>query len=530
MKEKTNIQDLFSNKFKTPINSNIAISYTRVSTKEQAETNASLDTQRKTCVDYCQKKGYNLIQEFGGTYESAKSDNERKEFQHMIQFAKSKRNKVQFIVVYSLDRFSRTGSNAMSLIQDLNEDGIQVIAVTQQADLGTPEGKFQTGMLMLASKYDNDIRSRRIKHGMASALKEGYWMAKPPFGYSKQIINGKRIAVPDENAKYVKRAFDLKEKGRTNVEILRQLKLMGLSFNHNRLLMLFRNPFYCGVLMHSLLQGEMIQGKHEAIVSIATFKSVNNCNIYYEKAALTEDEKFPLKGFIICAKCGTKWVGYTVKAKKKNYYKCNLKGCKCNKNADKMHGEFARLLLHYKISEALLPAFKKQLSDTFKILNKHHAESKALVSTKKNELEAQIKTCQTRFALGQIPQDVYATAITELRTELGSLESDLIKQESHLSNSSKFIEFALKISRNIDQIWVSSNTSAKVKLQYLLFPNGIQYNLEDASYRTIKTNSVFQLIATASNAYGIKNNEQPLSCSSNSSLVVPTRIELVSKV
>ena len=101
--------------------SNKAVIYTRVSTKEQAENNASLQTQKKYCQDFAKKKGLIVLDYFGGTFESAKSD-ERKEFQRMLSYVK--RNKeVDTIIVYSYDRFSRTGPNGAYISQQLLKNG-----------------------------------------------------------------------------------------------------------------------------------------------------------------------------------------------------------------------------------------------------------------------------------------------------------------------------------------------------------------------------------------------------------------------
>ena len=54
--------------------SNKAVIYTRVSTKEQADNNASLQTQKKYCQEFAKKKGLMVMACFGGTFESAKSD------------------------------------------------------------------------------------------------------------------------------------------------------------------------------------------------------------------------------------------------------------------------------------------------------------------------------------------------------------------------------------------------------------------------------------------------------------------------
>lgn len=60
--------------------SNNCVIYTRVSTKEQADNNLSLETQKKGCEAYVVKNRYSVLAYFGGTYESAATD-ERKEFQ-----------------------------------------------------------------------------------------------------------------------------------------------------------------------------------------------------------------------------------------------------------------------------------------------------------------------------------------------------------------------------------------------------------------------------------------------------------------
>ena len=114
------------------LNSKACVIYTRVSTKEQAENNQSLETQLKWCNDYAKRNSIPVLEYFGGTYESAKND-ERKEFKEMIDFVKKSNNKISFIIVLSLDRFSRSGVNALSIMDKLFKIGIQIISVNQQS-------------------------------------------------------------------------------------------------------------------------------------------------------------------------------------------------------------------------------------------------------------------------------------------------------------------------------------------------------------------------------------------------------------
>jgi len=111
-------------------NRNKAIIYTRVSTKEQADNNTSLATQKQYCEDFALKNGYEVVEYFGGTYESAKTD-ERKEFQRMIKYARQN-STIGYILIYSYDRFSRSGANASYIADELKKQGIALIAVTQK--------------------------------------------------------------------------------------------------------------------------------------------------------------------------------------------------------------------------------------------------------------------------------------------------------------------------------------------------------------------------------------------------------------
>lgn len=74
--------------------------YTRVSSKEQTK-GMSLETQRKDCESYATRNKLSIMGQFGGTYESAKTD-ERKEFNRMLSFVKKSKEKINIIIVYSV--------------------------------------------------------------------------------------------------------------------------------------------------------------------------------------------------------------------------------------------------------------------------------------------------------------------------------------------------------------------------------------------------------------------------------------------
>jgi site-specific DNA recombinase len=188
-----------------------AVIYTRVSTKEQADTNQSLETQKKYCLEYALKSGLNVLAFFGGTYESAKTD-ERNEFNRMIRFSRNQKEGVSHILVYSLDRFSRTGDNAIFISSELKKQGISIVSVTQPIDVSTHSGILQQNIQFIFSKYDNDLRKEKCMAGMKEKLLRGEWIGYPPAGYSYDRTGGgreQRIVINDRG-KLIKQAFILR--------------------------------------------------------------------------------------------------------------------------------------------------------------------------------------------------------------------------------------------------------------------------------------------------------------------------------
>ena len=88
------------------VDSKFAVKYTRVSGEKQMH-NDSIETQNKIIDEFAEKLNYQIVETFGDTHESAKTD-ERKEFLRMISFCKKSRGKISTILVYKMTRFSRT--------------------------------------------------------------------------------------------------------------------------------------------------------------------------------------------------------------------------------------------------------------------------------------------------------------------------------------------------------------------------------------------------------------------------------------
>lgn len=383
--------------------------YTRVSSKEQMDTNQSLEWQKKYCMEYAIKNELSIKGYFGGTYESAKSD-ERKEFTRMLKFVKASKEKISFILVYSLDRFSRTGDSAIFIASELKKTGVNIMAVTQPID--------------------------------------------------------------------------------TNSHALRLPK--------QTLTDIFRNPFYCGFMSHNLLNGEVVKGRHPALIDEDLFLSANQLKKTDGFKVNKANDNLPLKRFVRDAENGLPFTGYIVKKKGLYYYKVNKIGVKINRSAQLMHDKFKELLSNYTIDENHIEPLKIQLHYTWENLTETNTSDKKIVSLKLNEVEEEFYNLRKRHAVGLVSLDIYEEFAAEMELKKEKLLEQYEKLNETLSNPLELIHFTCKLAANLAPVWSSGDYYQKQTFQNVLFPQGLAYDTKIEHYRTPVVNSVFAYMADAS--------------------------------
>ena len=512
--------------------SNNCVIYTRVSTKEQADTNLSLETQKKGCDAYVLKHGYNVLSYFGGTYESAASD-ERKQFQKMIEFAKRVKTKVSYIIVYSLERFSRTGDNAIWLSRQLRELGISIISVTQPIDTSNPSGILQQNILFLFGQYDNDLRKQKSMAGTREKLLTGVWCTKAPFGYDNVRRNGERLIELNPKGKILRKAFLWKaNENLTNTEIVNRLAAHGVKTTVKTLGGFFKNPFYCGLLSHMALGGEMVEGKHEPLVSKEIFLKANDIKFRdYGKTQNPHFESTPLKMFLKCDVCEEHMRGYLVKAKNLFYYKCdNKKNCSCNKSAKLMHEKFETILNEISLDKKYIPLFKLQLKKIYNEINENQDKINGQFQKQLLELKNKMERLEERFINEEVKPDLYEKFSAKFKQEQWEIEQQIGGCPVSASNLEYYINRSIEFCTELPALWASGSFQDKQKLQKLLFKEGIYYNKQKDETRTTKINSVFLLNASLKGITGGKKNGPQSDFTLKSVSVVPPRIELGSRV
>ncbi len=515
----------------SPRSGNVCFTYDRVSSRDQMVNGNSLAWQFERLDEHALKNNLVIKNKYGGTYESAKTD-ERKEFKRMLSdIAKDK--SVSAILIYSYDRFSRSGANGIFLLENLKKLGVKIIAVTQEVDSFTPTGSFQENLYMLLSKLDNDMRRDKSISGTKSMIKKGFWPYATPRGYTntvKYATADKHIYIVNDEGKMLRRAFEWKASGKlSNQQIIDKLALKGLTVTLRYIAWIFANPFYCGYVYSSLLPGELIPGKHPALINDDTFLKANNISkqnaISGVPKKLNVDE-LPLKVFVRDMFSNSPFTGYQNKKKKLFYYKTRDAGTNINISAKKLNSHFEKLLQSFEYDNSSREKLKTILNQK---LSKYFDDNKVdeVVNKKRvTELQNNIDKMEERFVLNEITKEQYDKFSSKYRDELAQLKKETKTYADMSSNLEKAVEKGLNIAENISQLWISSDYYEKQQLQYLLFPEGMLYDKKNDRVRTIRVNTLFREIAVQARVLAETKNDNPfLDCHFGSNVGM-TRFEL----
>ena len=509
--------------------------YTRVSSKEQSE-NLSLSTQLKACNHYAERANYNVVAKFGGTYESAETD-ERKEFSAMITYVRKSKEKISYILVYSLERFSRN-DNSIWLSGELRKLGIEIVSVTQPIDTSNASGQMQQKMLFLFGEFDNQLRKQKCMAGIKDMLLGGDWPTMPPLGYSIVRRDGKRSIVVNEKGKLLKLAFEWKaDLSVTNEEIRLRLDKRGLKLNHQRISEIFRNPFYCGLMAHNMLEGKVVPGNHEKLISKTIFLKVNglldkNTQGY---TINEENEAIPLKRFLLCDHCEKPLRGYMVRKKGIYYYKCNTVGCGNNKNARELNHRFRNILQAMNLDgpEELREVIKANAIITFNKMTKGDEDACQLLRIEYKKVTDKIERLEERYVEEEITSEMFNKFIVKYSAEKEDLEGKINALPKEVSNLDQCVEMTMDFATKMASRWDSADYLTKQEIQYLVFPDGIKYNRKNDNCRTTRINSFFLYAAYLQQLMTKKKRGIPelsLNYASFADLVASTGIEPVSKV
>jgi site-specific DNA recombinase len=322
-------------------NINCAI-YTRVSTTEGLEQEfTSLDNQRESAESYIQSQkseGWLALPDRydDGGYSGANT--ERPALQKLM--ADIKEGKISCVVVYKVDRLSRSLLDFSQLLEYFEQSNVTFVSVTQAFNTNTSMGRLTLNILLSFAQFEREIISERTRDKMAASKKRGKWVGgRPPLGYDIDRINHKLIVNPKE-AELVKEIFDLYLEKHSLLLVATALNKKdiltksyttienrnsgGVPFKSTSVRSIIKNPFYIGKVRHA---GALYQGEHERIISDDIFQKAQEIldnNRRERKISGVVTNIGLLNGILRCKACNSSmYYIYSRKGTNKyHYYLC----------------------------------------------------------------------------------------------------------------------------------------------------------------------------------------------------------------
>ena len=416
----------------TSSNSYVAI-YPRVSTQEQAVNGYSIDEQIDRMTKYCEAKDwsiYNIYTDAG--YSGATTD--RPALKKLLRDIK--KGKINKVLVYKLDRLSRSQKDTLMLIEDeFLANGVDFVSMSENFDTSTAFGRAMVGILAVFAQLEREQIRERMAMGREARAKKGKFHGSNmiPIGYD--YVDGK-LVVNEYEAMQVRKIFDMYIDGKSPLAISNALNEAGFKNKYgdwkiDTVRVTLSRQTSLGVVIHN---GEVFEGEHDAIIDRATFDKAQTMmeirsKEYYSNVRRGKVTSY-LGGFLECGLCGK---GIYKKSRKKlngrvEKYVCITKQRKvnntdCNNTQWEMK-ELDNLVFDEIRKLAFDPNYISELKETADEKNTE------IIQSEIEKLDAQISRLMDLYSLGTLPMEMLNDKIADINENRSKLEEELHRQES----------------------------------------------------------------------------------------------------
>ena len=254
-----------------------AVVYSRKSSEEGLDQEFnSLDAQYEACTAYIasqRHEGWKLVKQrfddggvSGGTMD-------RPALKALLD--EVDKGLIDMIVVYKIDRLTRSLSDFARLIERLEKARCSFVSVTQSFNTSSSMGRLTLNVLLSFAQFEREVTAERIRDKIAASKKKGMWMGgMVPWGY--QVHSDPKVQSLEphpQNAPDIQRVFDLYEELGSLSKLKREVDQLwpNRSYSRGRLHNILRNPIYIGKVRH---KSDVYDGLHEAIIAQEQFDRV----------------------------------------------------------------------------------------------------------------------------------------------------------------------------------------------------------------------------------------------------------------
>jgi DNA invertase Pin-like site-specific DNA recombinase len=243
--------------------------YTRKSTDEGLDMDFnSLDAQRESCGAYITSQradGWLLVADHYDDGGFSGGNMERPALKRLL--ADMRAGKVDVIVVYKIDRLSRSMLDFLNLIELFERHGVTFVSVTQSFNTKDAMGRMALNILITFAQFERELIGERIRDKVAASRKKGIWMGGwTPLGYE---VRDRKLIIHEADAARVRSIFQRFTQLKSATLLARELVAADERNRYGHLLdkgvlyKLLNNRVYIGDAVH---KGTSYPGEHEAII------------------------------------------------------------------------------------------------------------------------------------------------------------------------------------------------------------------------------------------------------------------------
>ena len=279
--------------------------YIRVSTARQDQEGYSIPMQKDRLIAFCRAKGWVISGMFIDPGHSG-STLERPGMVSLIEGVKA--GKYDVVLVYKLDRLSRSQKDTLYLIEDIfMKHDVAFVSMQESFDTSTVFGIAMVGILSVFSQMERSTIVERTMMGRTGRAEKGLFHGGGTEPIAYNYVDGELVVDPVE-AQQVRDVYQMYADGYSVTEITRRME--GRTTKHGdwshtgTVGNVLDNPLYAGIIH---FDGVQERGQHEAIVSAELNRKVKARRERLRHAEASGDSAYLLTGLIYCDCCGARY-------------------------------------------------------------------------------------------------------------------------------------------------------------------------------------------------------------------------------
>lgn len=446
--------------------------YPRVSSQEQASEGYSIGEQIERLTKYCEAMNWEIYKIYTDPGYSG-SNTDRPGLQAMLKDVRD--GKVKKVVVYKLDRLSRSQKDTMLLIEDeFLAHGVDFVSMSENFDTSTPFGRAMIGILAVFAQLERENIKERTMIGKEARAKEGKWGggSSKPIGYTYNASKD-LLEIDEYEAMQIREAVDLFLKGtplRTIETIFHEkgYTYVGRSGKINewdpkRFKYVFRSKVYLGYISY---KGEWYKGEHETIFDEDTHnklvKLLDQREEDYKQTGLKPGAQSTyLGGLLRCAQCTAKYTKQQGGSKKYGllwYYVCHSRNKKVKKmikdpnckNKNWKMEELDSIVLGEIKKLAIDPDYISKLKQDKKDRSDSEPNKIEILEKEIKSIDDQISRFMDLYGIGKFTIDQVSDKVDPLNEKRNALSHELEKLNAESGKLSE--EEALDIVETFEDV------------------------------------------------------------------------------